>query len=149
MTQGKISKGKKILRENSEGTRGKGPKILSWWCHTSCAYILQQWIMPYMIMCACLVARSCLTHCDPMDCSPLGSSVHGISQARILEWVAISFSRGSFWPRDWTWVSCIGRQILYHWATRKAHYSIYYLLTCYFDFNFFLLLKILKSKITL
>ena len=46
--------------------------------------------------------------------------VHGISQARILEWVAISFSRGSFWPRDWTHISYIGRWILYHWATREA-----------------------------
>ena len=42
-----------------------------------------------------------------MDYSPPGSSVHGIFQARILEWVAISFSRGSSWSRDWTWVSCI------------------------------------------
>ena len=66
----------------------------------------------------CLVTKSCLTLCDPMDCSPPGSSVHGISQARILEQVAISFSRGSSWPRDWTHVFCIGRQILYHWATR-------------------------------
>ena len=56
----------------------------------------------------------------PMDCSPPGSSVHGISQARILEWVAISFSRGSSWPRDWTRISCIGRWILYHWATWEA-----------------------------
>ena len=64
---------------------------------------------------ACSVAQSCLTLCNPMDCSPPGSSVHGILPARILEWVAISFSRGSFWPRDWTLiscVSCIGRQIL-------------------------------------
>ena len=45
--------------------------------------------------------------CDPVDCSPPGSSVHGISQARILEWVAISFSRGSSQPRDQTQVSCI------------------------------------------
>ena len=50
---------------------------------------------------------SCLTLCEPMDCSLQGSSVHGISQARILEWVAIPFSRGSSWPKDWTWVSCI------------------------------------------
>ena len=55
-----------------------------------------------------------------MDCSPPGSSVHGIFQARVLEWVAISFSRGSSQTRDWTRVSCIGRRILYHWATRKA-----------------------------
>ena len=46
------------------------------------------------------VAQSCLTLCDPMDCSPPGSSVHGFLQARILEWVAISFSRGSSQPRD-------------------------------------------------
>ena len=55
-----------------------------------------------------------------MDCSPPGSSVLGISQAIILERVAISFSRGSPWPRDRTQVSCIGRRILYHWATQEA-----------------------------
>ena len=54
---------------------------------------------------------------DPMDYSPPGSSVQGILQARILEWVAISFSRESSWPRDRTLISCLGRQILYHWAT--------------------------------
>ena len=56
-----------------------------------------------------------LTLCDPADCSPPGSSVHGILQARTLEWAAISCSRGSFQPRGWTWVcfiSCIGRCIL-------------------------------------
>ncbi|MES6266278.1 hypothetical protein U6R57_12305, partial [Cutibacterium acnes] len=53
------------------------------------------------------VAQSCPTLCDPMDCSPPGSSVHGILQARILEWVAISFSRGSSQPRDQTQVSHI------------------------------------------
>ena len=60
-------------------------------------------------------AQSCPTPCDPMDCSLPGSSVHGILQARILEWVATSYSRGSFWPRDRTRVSCnscLGRQIL-------------------------------------
>jgi len=56
--------------------------------------------------------------CDPMDCSLPDSSVHGISQARILEWVAISFFRGSAQPRDQTCVSCIGRWILYLWITR-------------------------------
>ena len=57
--------------------------------------------------------RSCLTLCDPMSCSPPGSSILGILQGRILEWVAISSSRGSFWPRDWTPISCIGTRILY------------------------------------
>ena len=52
------------------------------------------------------VAQLCPTLCNPMDCSPAGSSVHEIFQARILEWVAISFSRGSSQPRDRTWVSC-------------------------------------------
>ena len=54
-----------------------------------------------------------------MDCSPPGSSVHGILQARILEWVAISFSRGSSQPRDQTWVSCIVGRFFTDWATRK------------------------------
>ena len=59
--------------------------------------------------------------CDPMDCNHPGSSVHGISQARVLEWVAISFSRGSSWPRDKTHIFYLGRWILYHGATREAH----------------------------
>ena len=62
-----------------------------------------------------LVTQSCPTCCNPMNCIPPGSSVHGILQARILEWVAISSSRGSSGPRDWgrlSCVSCIGRQIL-------------------------------------
>ena len=54
-----------------------------------------------------LVTQSCPTLCNPLDCSPPGFPVHGISQARILEWVAISSSRGSFWPRDQTHVSYI------------------------------------------
>ena len=55
----------------------------------------------------CVCTQSQPTLCNPMDCSPSGSSVHGILQARILEWVAICFSRGLSWARDWTWVSCI------------------------------------------
>ena len=58
-----------------------------------------------------------------MDCSPLGSSVHEISQERILEWVAISFSKGSSQLRGQTHISCIGRWILYHSAAREAHSS--------------------------
>ena len=63
--------------------------------------------------------QSCSTLCDTVDCSPPSSSVHGILQARILEWVAISFSRGSSSPKDQTWVSCIaGRVLIIFWATR-------------------------------
>ena len=67
-----------------------------------------------------LVAQLCPTLCDPMDCSPPGSSVHGILQARILEWVAISSSRESSQPRDWIWVSCIGDGFFTFWATREV-----------------------------
>ena len=63
------------------------------------------------------VAQLCLTLCDPMDCSLPGSSIHGILQARILEWVAISFSSGSSWPRDRTQVSRIAGRCFNLWAT--------------------------------
>ena len=68
--------------------------------------------------CCCLVDKLCPTPCDPMNCSPPGSSVHGISQARMLEWVVISSSRGSSWLRDQTHISSTGRRVLYCWATR-------------------------------
>ena len=67
-----------------------------------------------------LVARLCLTLCDPMDCSPAGSSVCGILQARILEWIAISYSRGSSRPRNWTCISCIAGRLLTAWTTREV-----------------------------
>ena len=62
--------------------------------------------------CCCLFAKSCLTLCDPMDCNPPGGSVCGISQTRILEWVAMPCSTRSSQPRDWIQVS--RRWILYH-----------------------------------
>ena len=61
----------------------------------------------FPLWCCCWVAKLCPTFFHPMDCSPPGSSVHAISKARILEWVAISFCMGSSGPRDWTHVSCI------------------------------------------
>ena len=67
-----------------------------------------------------LVIQSCLTLLNPMDCSLPGSSIHGNLQARILEWVAIPFSRGSSWPRDWSWVSCIAGRFFTIWATRET-----------------------------
>ena len=66
------------------------------------------------------VAQLCLTLCDPMDCSLPGPSVHGIFQARVLEWVAISFSRGSSQHRDRTRVSHIAGRCFTIWATREA-----------------------------
>ena len=67
-----------------------------------------------------LVSQSYLTLCCPMDCSPLDSSVHGISQARILEWVAMPSSRGSSRPRDQTQLSCIAGRFFTDGATREA-----------------------------
>ena len=73
-----------------------------------------------------LVTQSCLSLCYPMDYSPSGSSVHGILQARILEWVAISFSRGSSQSRDWTQVSCIAGRFFTNWATRLEDHWRWY-----------------------
>ena len=91
--------------------------------------------------CCCLVVKSRLTLCDPTDCSSPGSSIHGISQARILQWVAISSSRGSR-PSDRTRVSSvssIGRKILYLWDTSEALCIAYqtpnHLQTCILTFS--------------
>ena len=79
-------------------------------------------------VCVCVCAQLCPTFCEPMDCSLPGFSVHGISQARIPDWVAISFSRESSWPRDQTcvsWVLSLGRWTLYHCATWEAWFNIH------------------------
>ena len=68
------------------------------------------------LFCCCSVAKSCPILCDPRYCSPPGSSVHSVFQARILEWVVISFSRGSSWTRDQTCVSCIEGGFFTVWA---------------------------------
>ena len=94
-------------------------KLVAW---EKCSQI-KHIIFTLIRQCACVCAQSlqmCPTLCDSMKCSPPGSSVHGIPQAGILEWVAMSSSRGSSPPRNQTWVSCIGRQVLYSWATREA-----------------------------
>ena len=77
-----------------------------------------EWVSEWMCEWVSEVTQSCLTLCNPVDCSLPGFSIHGILQVRILEWVTISFSRGSSWPRDWTWVSCIGGRRFNLWATR-------------------------------
>ena len=87
------------------------PSLFTWNC---CNTVNQ--------LCAglCLIAQSCPTLCDPMDWSPPGSSIHGILQARILEWAAYPFSRGSSQPRNRTGVSCIAGGFFTSWATREA-----------------------------
>ena len=84
----------KLLKQMQRLTSKRG-----WWL----------WWLLFLLLLCCLVVKLCDSF-QPTDCSPPGSSVHRICQARIMEWVAISFSRGSSWPRDQTWVSCIGRQ---------------------------------------
>ena len=79
----------------------------------------------------CVCPQLCPTLCNSRDCSPPCSSVHEIFQARIVKWIAISYSRVSSQPRDQTrvsCVSCIGRQILYHWATWEAQVCTEHLL---------------------
>ena len=77
----------------------------------------QEYSFHNLSFCLCEVAQSCPTLCNPIDCSLPGSSVHGIFQARVLEWVAISFSRGSSQPRDRTQVSYIVGRRFTVWAT--------------------------------
>ena len=71
----------------------------------------------------CEVAQSCPTLCNPMDCSLPGSSVHGIFQAIVLEWIGISFSKGSYRPRDRTQVSRIVNKMLYHLSHQGSNTS--------------------------
>ena len=88
------------------------------------------WVITECMHAHCSIAHSWLTLCDPKDYSPPWSFVHGIFQARILEWVAFSYSRGSSQTRDWiqvSWVSCTVTWILYHWATLETqmHVCVY------------------------
>ena len=124
----------KMCYTNSNPTRWK--KLSTWWpdcihdinCHNS------NWprgmgltLNELKIVWVCAGSfQLCPTLCNPMDCSLPGSSVHGILQTGILEWVAISSSRRSSWPRDWTCASCIVRQFLYNWATWEAQSGGYW-----------------------
>ena len=103
--------------------------VLLYYIHSSCDDV--RWINVYMIrwnkvndvlwsMCV-LSHFSCVwLFVTPMDCIPPDSPVHGILQARILEWVAMPFSRGSSWSRNGTWVSCIADRFFTLWATRAS-----------------------------
>ena len=92
-----------------------------------CSYLGIGLNIDCMRVCVCY---SCLTLCDPMDCSPPGSSFYGILQAWILEWVAMPFSRGSSPLRDWTYVSCIAGGFLTIWATREVQNFTHFTSNC-------------------
>ena len=91
----------------------EGSALILFFCMYVCVYVCARM---HVHICPCVhsVAKTCLTLCDLNDCSLPGSSVHGILQTRILEWVAISSSRGSSRPRDRTCTSSMGRHILFH-----------------------------------
>ena len=123
--------------------RNKIPKLKIKNCHYEqngpYIFLVKKWnlweatVCVCVCVCACMCTHTqlCLTLCNPMDYSPPGSSVHGVFQARILECIVISFSRGSFWPRDQTHVSCvsyIGRWVLYqlsHRGSSKNNYALF------------------------
>ena len=91
------------------------PFMAVWFTHTVIAEETTGFLQQNSICQFCVCAQSCPTVSDPLDCSPPGFSVHGIFQARIIEWVAISYSRGSSRPRNRSHVSCVsctGRWIL-------------------------------------
>ena len=89
-----------------------------WWPAKFDVAIVALWSLRWWL--CVLVAQSCLTLWDSMDCSPPGSSVHEILPARILEWVAVPFCRGFSWPRDWNWVSYTAGRFFTICAIREA-----------------------------
>ena len=110
--------------------------LLYFWSHFDLLCLLI-WPFPWDLLTTlsgdhgrCLVTKLCLMLCDPVDSSPPGSSNHGILQARMLEWVALCFSRGSSQPKDRTCISWAGRWFLYLWATWQAHLVISKCLFC-------------------
>ena len=124
-----------ITIEEPGGLQSYGVTKSQMWLHDFLFTSLQtiHWFLPIF------VAQSCPTLCDPMDCSLSGSSVHGIFQARVLEWIAISFSRGSSRPRNRTQVSRIAGRRFTIWATREAPYLCYlYLNSSGFPFSSFI-----------
>ena len=106
------------LHHDGSGCQRGGHKGGAWgqvWKSKWNRHFLDVWFA-----CVCfLVTQLYLTLCDPMDCSPPGSSIHGIFQVKVLEWIAIGFSRGSSQPRDGTWVSRIVGRRFTVWANRE------------------------------
>ena len=96
-----------------------------------CLLHLLYWQVDSLPQVVCMHAQTfqlCPTLCNPIDCSPPGSSILGILQARILEWVSLPSSRGSSWPRNWTHISCVAGRLFTHWANWESHLSLVYLL---------------------
>ena len=106
------------LRRESHGITGTDKSV-------KCCRLMSLFAASWMLLTMSLFfgvpkSQLCPTLCDLVDCSLPGFSIHGILKTRILEWVAIPFSRGSSWPRDWTQVSCIAGRFLMVWAIRET-----------------------------
>ena len=102
-------------------SKKKNLESISWWCIFVFSWfinLVNYFSCFYIVM--CLVAQSCSTLCDPLDCRLPGSSVHGILQARILEWAAVPSDRGSSQSGDQTQVSYIVGRFFTSWVTKKA-----------------------------
>ena len=109
------------------------------WLNSNLLFILQMelvFISIYVVYIYTKKLQSCLTLCDPMDYSPPGSSVHGILQARTLEWVAMPSSRGSSQPRDQNQISCTAGGFFTVWGTREAHSYLLNMLKFYFHTDY-------------
>ena len=98
-----------------------GIESFSWLSYSWHLFQIYNIMIQYLYESRESVSHWCLTLRNPMYCSLPGSSVHGILQATILDWVAIPFSRGSSWPRNQTGVSCIADRFFTKWATREVH----------------------------
>ena len=92
------------------------------------------------------VAQLCPTVCNPMDCSPAGSSIYGILQARIMDWIVISFSRVSYQSRDQNKVSHIASRFFFIWAPQEALYEVKEVLNNFYNSDYITKYKCIKSK---
>ena len=106
-------------------------------------WYIANWFSVYICVCVCMCVQSCLTLCDSVDCYLPGSSVHGISQARTLEWIAVSYSRGLSRPRDQSHISCLAGRFFTPEPLGKAIYTYVYIYVYIFFFRFFFLYRLL------
>ena len=107
---------------------GDGGQTMSLWFHTTAPHAVDLHPFHFQSEKLVKVTQLCPALCSPMDCRLLGSSVHGIHHASILEWVAIYFSRESSRPKDGTWVSCVAGRLFSIWVTKVDFSFLFFFL---------------------